>query len=102
MPEGAVVVNAARGQLLDLDALVKALDNGPVAAAGPWMSSIPNPSHRGHPVLTHEKIVLSPHIAGMSVEATNRLAPFRRRSDHHRAWRSVAQVPAKPRSLGGT
>ena len=73
MPEGAVVVNAARGQLLDLDALVKALDNGPVAAAGLDVV-YPEPLAPGHPVLTHEKIVLSPHIAGMSVEATNRLA----------------------------
>ncbi|MEX2614523.1 MAG: NAD(P)-dependent oxidoreductase [Alphaproteobacteria bacterium] len=73
LPDGAIVVNAARGQLLDLDALVKALDNGPVAAAGLDVV-YPEPLAAGHPVLTHDKIVLTPHIAGMSAEATNRLA----------------------------
>ncbi|MDA0661750.1 MAG: NAD(P)-dependent oxidoreductase [Proteobacteria bacterium] len=73
LPDGAIVVNAARGQLLDLDALVKALDNGPVAAAGLDVV-YPEPLAAGHPVLSHDKIVLTPHIAGMSAEATNRLA----------------------------
>jgi phosphoglycerate dehydrogenase-like enzyme len=73
LPKGAIVVNAARGQLLDLDALVKALDKGPVAAAGLDVV-YPEPLAPGHPVLNHGKIVLTPHIAGMSVEATRRLA----------------------------
>ena len=73
LPKGAIVVNAARGQLLDLDALVKALDHGPVAAAGLDVV-YPEPLAPGHPVLTHDKIVLTPHIAGMSAEATSRLA----------------------------
>ena len=73
LPEGAVVVNAARGQLLDLDALVAALDSGRVAAAGLDVV-YPEPLPPGHPLLKHPRAVLTPHTAGLSAETTARLA----------------------------
>ena len=73
LPKGAVVVNAARGELLDLDALVAALDSGHVAAAGLDVVS-PEPLPDGHPLLSHPNTVLTPHTAGVTAEATARLA----------------------------
>ncbi len=73
LPKGAVVVNAARGQLLDLDALARALDTGHVAAAGLDVVH-PEPLPAGHPILAHPRVVLTPHTAGLSAEASARLA----------------------------
>lgn len=73
LPAGAIVVNAARGQLLDLDALAAALDSGPVAAAGLDVY-YPEPPPPGHPLLTHPRAVLTPHVAGVTAETTARLA----------------------------
>ncbi len=73
LPKGAVVINAARGALLDLDALADALDSGHVAAAGLDVVS-PEPLPSGHRLLTHPNTVMTPHTAGVTTEATNRLA----------------------------
>ena len=73
LPKGAVVINAARGALLNLDALADALDSGHVAAAGLDVVS-PEPLPDGHRLLTHPNTIMTPHTAGVTTEATNRLA----------------------------
>lgn len=73
LPEGAIVVNAARGRLLDPDALVAALDNGPVSAAGLDVA-YPEPLSGDHPLLRHPAVTLTPHTAGLSAETSARLA----------------------------
>ena len=73
LPKGAIVVNAARGALLDLEALADSLDNGHIAAAGLDVVS-PEPLPKGHRLLKHPNTVFTPHTAGVSFEATNRLA----------------------------
>jgi len=73
LPQGAVVVNAARGQLLDLDAVLAALDSGKLAAAGLDVV-YPEPLPAGHLILEHPRVILSPHTAGLSAEASSRLA----------------------------
>ena len=73
LPEGAVVINAARGQLLDLDALAAALDSGRLMAAGLDVV-YPEPLPTGHPLLTHPRVILTPHTAGLSAEASALLA----------------------------
>jgi len=72
LPAGAFVVNTARGQVLDLDALVGALDSGHVAGAALDVYE-PEPLPAGHPVLEHDRILLTPHTAGLSVETTTRM-----------------------------
>ena len=73
LPPGAVVVNTGRGQVLDLEALAAALDRGHLLAAGLDVV-YPEPLRPGHPLLKHPRIAFTPHIAGMTVEATRRLA----------------------------
>jgi phosphoglycerate dehydrogenase-like enzyme len=73
LPRGAIVVNTARGRILDLDALVDALDTGQLRAAGLDVA-YPEPLPPGHPILSRPDVILSPHTAGMSEETAARLA----------------------------
>jgi len=72
LPAGAFVVNTSRGQVLDLQALAAAVDSGHVAGAAVDVYE-PEPLPAGHPVLTHPRILLTPHTAGLSAETTTRM-----------------------------
>jgi lactate dehydrogenase-like 2-hydroxyacid dehydrogenase len=66
LPVGAVVVNAARGTLVDDDALIAALRSGHIAAAG---LDVYNGEPRLHAdYLTLENVVLLPHLGSATTE----------------------------------
>ena len=72
MKRGAIVINTARGGLIDEDALVHALNSGQVAGAGlDVFAREPLPS--GHPFLTMENIVMTPVSAWSTVDASARM-----------------------------
>lgn len=72
MKKGVVIVNTARGGLIDIDALEEALSTGRVAAAA--LDVYPNePPDMSHPLFKHENLLLSPHIAWFTKEALSRL-----------------------------
>lgn len=62
MRDGVVFVNAARGGIVDQDALVAALDSGRVAAAGLDVTS-PEPLPTDHPLQGRPNVIITPHIA---------------------------------------
>jgi len=65
---GTVLVNTARGAVVDVDALLAALDSGRVAAAG--LDVLPaEPLATEHPLARHPRVLLSPHAAFYSIEA---------------------------------
>jgi len=68
MRKGAVLINTARGTLLDEDALYQALTNGPLAAAGLDVTR-DEPPAEDLPLLQLDNVLLSPHIAGVTREA---------------------------------
>ena len=71
MKDGAIIVNAARGGVVDEEALMAALDSGKLAhAALDVFVDEPTPSEV---VLKHEKISLSPHIGAATAEAQDRI-----------------------------
>jgi D-3-phosphoglycerate dehydrogenase len=73
MKKGAMLVNTARGALVDADALVEALDSGHLrGAAMDVFEKEPLPLE--HPYIKAEKLVLSPHIAGATEECLERTA----------------------------
>jgi len=65
---GVIVVNTARGGLVDEDALLAALRSGQVAAAGLDSFAV-EPLPPGHPFAGESRIVLSPHIGGVTADA---------------------------------
>jgi D-3-phosphoglycerate dehydrogenase / 2-oxoglutarate reductase len=68
LPEGAVVLNAARGGLVDEDALVAALASGHLNGAG--LDVLANePPHPDHLLRRMESVVLTPHAAWYSEAA---------------------------------
>jgi D-3-phosphoglycerate dehydrogenase len=70
---GAIVVNTARGGIVDEAALASALADGRVAAAGLDVFD-DEPPERNHPLLAFDQVLLSPHIAGLTQQAAERMA----------------------------
>jgi D-3-phosphoglycerate dehydrogenase / 2-oxoglutarate reductase len=72
LPEGAVVLNTARGGLIDEDALVDALRTGRLRGAGvDVLAEEPPPAD--HPLRRHPGVVLTPHAAWFSRTAVREL-----------------------------
>ena len=65
MKPTAVLVNTARGELVDTDALVAALRHGPIAAAGLDVTD-PEPLPPDHPLLAADNAVITAHIGSAS------------------------------------
>ncbi len=62
MPHGAVLVNVARGAVVDTDALVAALASGRLGGAGLDVTD-PEPLPDGHPLWTAPNCIVTPHVA---------------------------------------
>ena len=73
MKRDAFVVNCARGGIIDEDALYNALTSGEIKGAGLDVL-LDEPSSADHPLFSLKNVLLSPHIAGVTVEATRRMA----------------------------
>lgn len=73
MKPTAILVNTARGRLIDEAALVAALAAGKIAGAGLDVF-ISESMPASHPLLALPNVVLSPHIAGSTTEALARTA----------------------------
>jgi D-3-phosphoglycerate dehydrogenase len=65
---GVIVVNTARGGLIDEAALLMAIRSGRVAMAGLDSFAV-EPMAQGHPFLGEKNLVLSPHIGGVTSDA---------------------------------
>ena len=65
---GVIVVNTARGGLIDEHALLAAVRSGQVAMAGLDSFAV-EPMAPGHPFQGEKRIVLSPHIGGVTGDA---------------------------------
>lgn len=69
---GVIFINAARGGLVDHDALVNALDSGQVGAAGLDVTD-PEPLPSDHTLLHRTNVVVTPHIASSTVVGRQRM-----------------------------
>ncbi len=72
MRPGVIIVNCARGALIDHDALLEALEAGRVAGAGLDVTE-PEPLPAGHPLLDRDDVIVTPHVASSTVVGVHRL-----------------------------
>jgi len=68
--DGALLVNAARGSVVDTGALLAELRSGRLRAA--LDVTDPEPLPAGHPLWSAPGLLLTPHVAGATTDATQR------------------------------
>ena len=95
MKPTAILINTARGEVVDQHALAQALESGTIAAAGMDTLS-PEPVEPDHPLLAagpsvSSKVVLSPHIGGVTKGMFTRA--------HKLVWDNAARVLAGQQPL---
>jgi phosphoglycerate dehydrogenase-like enzyme len=62
MKDGALLVNTARGKVVDTDALLRELNSGRLRAALDVQD--PEPLPAGHPLWSAQNLLITPHIGG--------------------------------------
>ena len=70
MKDGVFVLNAARGGLIDEEALVRALDSGKVAGA--WLDTFTDEPYAG-PLRAYPNVLLTPHVGSYTDECRRRM-----------------------------
>ncbi len=93
MRPGAALINTARGELIDNEALVAALADGHLGAAA-FDTIAPEPVSADNPVVAYakdhpEQVLLAPHIGGVTIGS------FKRMQAH--MWENVRRVAAGER-----
>ncbi len=71
MKDGVYLVNTSRGNLIEEDALVEALNSGKVAAAA--LDVFAEEPTKNEAIYTHPKISLTPHVGASTGEAQERI-----------------------------
>lgn len=70
MKDGVVLLNAARGGLIDESALIKALDRGQVAGA--WLDTFSREPYDG-PLCDYPNVILTPHVGSYTAECRRQM-----------------------------
>ncbi len=71
MRQGAMLINTARGGLIDEPALIDSLKSGRLGAAGLDVF-VEEPAHSGNPLFRLPNVIVSPHAAWLTPETLNR------------------------------
>lgn len=74
MKSGAILINAARGPVVNSEALAKALNEGRIRAAGIDVFETEPPLNPAHPLLNSKNTIVTPHIAFATQESMEKRA----------------------------
>ena len=72
MKEGSIIINTARGKLINPDALYDAIKSGHIKAAG-LDTHYEEPIKEGYKLAELDNVILTPHIGGLSYEAFHQM-----------------------------
>jgi len=72
MKKSAILINTARGMIVDESSLIEALKKGTIAGAGMDVLTR-EPPRQDDPILTLENVTLTPHCAAFALDALRRL-----------------------------
>ncbi len=92
MRRAPIVVNTARGPLVDADAAIEALETGALSGVALDVTET-EPPPADHPLRRHPRAVLTPHMAFYSVEAQ---AELQRRAAEEVARALTGEPPDRP------
>lgn len=79
MKSTAILINTSRGPVVDTDALVAALENGEILAAGLDVTD-PEPLPADHPLVHMDNCVVLPHIGSATVQSRDAMATLAARN----------------------
>ncbi len=68
--KGIIIINTARGSLIDEEAMISALDDGTIAGAG--LDALPSEPYTG-PLLFYPQVIATPHVASNTLETRGRM-----------------------------
>lgn len=103
MREGTILINTARGEIIDDAALLAAMERGTVAAAGldalhpdPPFNRHPAETDYHHPLVSHPQVFYTPHIAAGTQDALREVAThLARKMAQHFAEHPVQDAAAR-------
>jgi D-3-phosphoglycerate dehydrogenase len=70
---GVLLINAARGGIYDEAALLRGLESGKIGGVGLDVF-VEEPPPADHPLVAHERVVVTPHLGASTTEAQDRVA----------------------------
>ncbi|PFG29336.1 2-hydroxyacid dehydrogenase [Paramicrobacterium agarici] len=95
LPDDALVVNVARGAVIDTDAMLAEARTGRLRFG--LDVTDPEPLPEGHELFTLDNVLISPHVGGASTAMLPRMAKLlRRQIDHALAGESFENVVIRP------
>jgi phosphoglycerate dehydrogenase-like enzyme len=95
LKDGALLVNVARGVVVDTQALIAELDNGRISAA--LDVTDPEPLPAGHPLWSAPNVLINPHRGGASTAFAPRVARLvRAQLERYAAGEPLINVVAGP------
>jgi len=71
--DGAILINTARGEIIDQDALLKVLESNKLFGAGLDVTS-PEPLPPDHKLYTFDNVVITPHIGSATLKAREEMS----------------------------